>query len=270
MSQKPERRFQLRPGFTLIELLVVIAIIAILAAMLLPALAAAKAKAKRIQCISNLRQWGVCYHMYSGDNNDGLNVGWNDPSGKGMWMVNFKPYYNADAIRFCPTTTINRDSLPGGNPFPTGNVDASKWAWGIMGSNSYPILSWGFAGLGGSYGENGWMHNPATADARNFRKLTTAGLHANTPTFGDCLYEGASPSETDPPPSGPGWQNQNSPMTDFDIPRHTGRKPVDMCFTDGSVITVGLREMYSLHWSATWDDTLAGGVIFPAWLKGYQ
>ena len=57
-------------GFTLVMLLVVIAVIAILAAMLLPALAAAKKKAQRINCVNNLKQAGLAFKIWEGDHED--------------------------------------------------------------------------------------------------------------------------------------------------------------------------------------------------------
>jgi prepilin-type N-terminal cleavage/methylation domain-containing protein len=59
-------------GFTLVELLVVMAIIAVLSAMLLPSLGTAKLKAQGLQCMSNHRQLGLAWHMYSDDNQDRL------------------------------------------------------------------------------------------------------------------------------------------------------------------------------------------------------
>jgi competence protein ComGC len=57
-------------GFTLVALLVIIAVIAILAAMLLPALASAKKKAQRINCINNLKQSGLAFRIWEGDHGD--------------------------------------------------------------------------------------------------------------------------------------------------------------------------------------------------------
>jgi type II secretory pathway pseudopilin PulG len=74
-------------AFTLIGLLIIILVIAILAAMLLPALARAKAKAQRINCVNNLKQAGLAFRQWSIDNNDKYPMGVSTSKGGTMELV---------------------------------------------------------------------------------------------------------------------------------------------------------------------------------------
>lgn len=273
-------------GFTLIELLVVIAIIAILAAMLLPALAKAKDKARAANCISNLHQWGLVWNIYTGDNAESFPTGANpdgsqDSNARSAWFnaLQLNPGQR-HLIEMCPAATSTNWNLatPGGAGtfggltlaflFPaqgtgggTGTSDAYE--------NSEP----------GSYGANLWIYNTQVdiqgrPRQNHWRKLSGSPLPSQTPLMADSMWRGGGPyyeggAETYEAAVQPGVSSGDAgkEMEHFTVPRHGSGKFTQIVYFDGSASSTKVKNLWSLKWHRNWDQSYFGNIILPTWVR---
>jgi prepilin-type processing-associated H-X9-DG protein len=210
--------------------------------------------------------------MYAQDNKGSLPAGWN---GGTMWMVDLLPYYQGtNDICLCPTAKKFLHQIP-------GNTPGTFTAWGKYGDPGYFngwTPPWGYKGQYGSFGINGWVHNPPDkgspgtydiplGDRAHFWRTINVKLACEVPAFGDCMWDGTGPLQTDNPPIAEGQQLQGSNMSVFCLNRHTGS--MNMTFLDASVRKVGLKQLWKLKWHTEYD-TSAKPPQWPDWMRNFK
>jgi prepilin-type N-terminal cleavage/methylation domain-containing protein/prepilin-type processing-associated H-X9-DG protein len=251
-----------RRAFTLVELLVVIAIIALLMSILMPALARVRKQAKDVLCQGNLKQWGVCFTMYTDDYDGYFHEGWFGAGPARHWMSVLRSCYsNESNLRYCPMATKPRTE--GGHGVYS--------AWGIFPG--------GWSGWGeddfGSYGINSWVCNTPPGEEhygppKKYWRTTAVRKATNTPLFLDAWWFDGWPE----PFNGPLLledeyisSDSMEAMGDFCVNRHGGG--LNCLFLDMSVRKIGIKELWKLKWHRMFNIngpyTIAGGVTRAVW-----
>lgn len=253
-----------RRAFTLIELLVVVAIIALLMSILMPSLHRARKQGQAVACLSNLKQWGYIWHMYTEDSDGKFNTGESTGGAAANdWLVLLMPYYQErGALTLCPSARLPMVAA--------GRFAFRAWSWDRQG---WTNLKQKETPDCGSYGQNEWICDRTGNDY--WKSRNTIRRPYTVPLFFDCAYVDAWPNANAGPPLFEGDMTGLNEWAILCMDRHTGY--VNYLFADLSVRKVGLKELWTLKWSRSFDTanawTPAGGVEpadWPVWMQGFK